>query len=392
MCHLSKKSTFPFTAIAVLSGVLLAFSLVRDLSAMSSNSGWRQSNISGFGTSQNSAISALANLGNQMYAGTWNDNGAQVWRTRDGQTWSQVTPTWSISNIEVQDAESFGTYLYVGTGREGGGEIWRTNGTTWEQVASGGLGDSNNYGFNAFAVFSNALYVATANIPPAIGGTGNGVEIWRSKTGNAGSWVQVNSDGFGAGPTWPDVTMEIYEGHLYVGLSRPVGKSGGIAELWRTDNGTTWTAVFTDGLGSPDNTHASAMAGFKGDFYIGLRNSTTGGEVWRSSDGMNWTAALTGGYVANSRPYGLIVFNDQLYLVFSNVDTGAEVWQTGDGVSWRQISAGGWGDSNNGFADYFDKGAVVFNQALYIGTVNNVDGGEIWQRLHQLYLPLVLKN
>ena len=107
---------------------------------------------------------------------------------------------------------------------------------------------------------------------------------------------------------------------------------------------------------------------------------------------MNWTAALTGGYVANSRPYGLIVFNDQLYLVFSNVDTGAEVWQTGDGVSWRQISAGGWGDSNNGFADYFDKGAVVFNQALYIGTVNNVDGGEIWQRLHQLYLPLVLKN
>ena len=95
---------------------------------------------------------------------------------------------------------------------------------------------------------------------------------------------------------------------------------------------------------------------------------------------MSWTPVFTGGLgnPVNGRPYGLVVFDDRLYLVFSNLDTGAEVWSTEDGATWVRLMEGGWGDSNNGYVDYFDKGAVVLNDGLYSGTMNWAHGGEVW--------------
>lgn len=387
-----KRTVLTILAFAFATGFLLVLWGSGSAADGASPLGWQQSNASGFGNPENNTIGALAVFNNSLYAGTWNNNGMQVWRTNDGHTWNQEYPYWSNSNTEALCAAPFGSYLYVGTGNESGGEIWRTNGTGWWQVASGGLGDANNYGFSAFAVFSNYLYVATANIPPLIGGSGNGVEIWRSSSGDTGSWQQVNADGFGAGPTFTDIVMDVYQGYLYVGVPLIQGNTS-IAQLWRSQNGTTWTPVFTDGLGDAGNTHVSSMAEFKGNFYIGMRNPS-GGQVWRSSDGMNWTPVFTDGLgdPTNSRPYGLIVFNDHLYLVFSRPGIGAEVWQSKDGETWRQVVAGGWGDVNNGFADYFDKAAAVFNQSLYIGTGNNQDGGEIWQQLHWVHLPLTVRG
>lgn len=94
----------------------------------------------------------------------------------------------------------------------------------------------------------------------------------------------------------------------------------------------------------------------------------------------------------NGRPYGLIPFDSHLYVVFSNLVSGAEVWRTADGTSWRQVASGGWGDPNNSFADYGDKGAAVFNNHFYIGTMNQANGGEVWQLTYTIYLPHVLRN
>lgn len=380
----SIMKNFIFLSLALSCGILLALLLLGAARAQGDVQGWRQSNTGGFGDPSNTNASALAVFAGQMYAGTWNENGAQVWRTEDGHTWTQLSPSWSISNTDVADIESFGGYLYFGTANgfgENTGEIWRTDGTTWEQVAADGLGDANNTGFNALATFSDMLIAATTNYS-------TGVEVWSSPSGDLGTWGQVNADGFGAGGTAQDIAMQPYEDYLYLGLSR---LDSGLAELWRTHDGMAWTPVFTDGLGSLTNTNVSAMAGFKGYFYIGLRNLDTGGEVWRSADGLDWTPVFTGGLgtVDNGRPYGLIVFNDQLYLVFSNLVDGAQVWRTGDGVAWEPVLSGGWGDSNNGYADYSNKSAAVFNSSLYIGTINNVDGGEIWQKLHPSFLPLI---
>jgi len=355
--------------------------------------GWMRSNDSGFGDPANYGIGALDEFDGQLYAGTWNSvGGAQLWRTPDGSNWSPITPTWSLSNTEIYDLAPFMGQLYIGMGGGQGGEIWRGDGTAWEQVVAGGFGDDNNYAISAMAEFSGSLYAATANLPPPYG-SGNGVEVWRSDSGDAGSWVQVNEDGFGGGPTWTDFVMDVYQGHLYLGLGRVAG--GGtesLAELWRTD-GLSWTAVFTDGLGDAGNSHVAAMAEFQGELYIGLRNITTGGQVWRSGDGLAWTPVFTDGLgdPARSRPYGLIVHDGRLVVVFSRPG-GAEVWQSSDGQAWQQIAAGGWGNANNMMAGYFDKPLAHFRGDLYIGTLNMVDGGEIWRRLHVVYLPLIARG
>jgi hypothetical protein len=363
------------------------------LPAGTASRGWQQRNSSGFGSAANTGIGALASFGDYLYAGTWNeDNGAELWRMNETYGWSDFTPAWSGDNVEVASTQALGSYLYIGTGNMAGGEIWRTNGATSGQVAAAGLGDANNYSFDCLAVFKNTIYAATGNVPPDIGGSGNGVEIWRSGTGNPGSWSQANDDGFGAGPTWLGVTMDVFEGYLYAGLGRVTAGGGSLAELWRTANGLDWTAVFTDGLGVANNGYVSGMAVFEDDFYLTLRNVVDGAQVWRSGNGLDWTKVADGGFglgASGGRSSGLIPHDGLLYLALSRFSPGAEIWATRDGANWWIVAGGGWDDANNMFAANFDKALAVYQDALYVGTVNSVEGAELWQRLRELFLPIV---
>lgn len=339
-----------------------------------------QVNEDGFGDAANSVVSTLEVLGGQLYAGTWNNSGAQVWRTGEGRNWSQFTPAWPPTKTAVLESQVFGAHLYLGTDDEGGGELWRTDGTTWEQVATGGFGNGNNWGIDVLAVYSDVLYAVAAN-------NDSGPEIWQSATGDTGSWSAFHIPELGGAGASINA-LEVFDGHLYAG-----GSKDGLAQLWRTD-GVTWTRIFSDGL-ALGNTHVSAMAGFNGNLYIGLRNVTMGGEVWRSSDGLHWIRVFAGGLgnPDNGRPYGLIVTGDYLYAVLSNTFSGAEVWRTANGNTWRRTNSGGWGDTGNTFADYNDKAATVFRFDLYIGTIND-NGGEVWRLplARRVYLPMVLKG
>ncbi|MFV2045234.1 MAG: SMP-30/gluconolactonase/LRE family protein, partial [Anaerolineales bacterium] len=347
---------------------------------------WVQANINGFGR-RDQSLPSLEVFGDQIYAGTWNFFGgtAQVWRSPDGRSWSDFSPSWPADNSTVFDMQPFGLQLYVATANDLGGQLWRTDGSAWEQIAGDGYGDSNNFAVNALAVFGNDIYAATSNDV-------TGTEIWRSTTGNAGDWAQVNVDGFGAAGTGRDVALDVFGGKLYVGLSR-----NGVAELWRSSNGTDWNPMFQNGLGNSDNTSVSSMEVFQGEFYIGMRNITSGGQVWRSSNGSDWTLVFSGGLgnSDNGRPYGLIAHGSYLYVVLSNMETGSEVWRSAGGNSWEQVAEGGWGDGKNRTADYFDKGGVIFDGSLYIGASNWANGAQIWRLLtefHQIYLPLVTRE
>lgn len=375
MMYRKSKLLMIFNSMIILFlGVSLAWVWVRAASTPLSTIGWRQVNESGFGSLQD--ISTLDTYKGQMYAGTWALNSmepAQIWRSTDGIAWEQFSPGFTTNTQFIYDSQVFSNYLYIDPASVSGdiAEIWRSDGLNWESVASDGFGDGNNYGVYTLAVFSNTLIAATANDT-------SGVEIWDSPTGNAGSWKQVNSDGFGYGITGRESAMDSYDGHLYFGTNL-----NGIATLLRTDDLISWTPVFTDGLRNPNNTHVSSMAEFLGDFYIGLRNVSDGGEIWRTSNGVDFSPVFTGGYgnVDNQRPYGLVVYENYLYLVFSNLSTGTEVWRTSDGNSWQQVNNDGWGDANNSIADYYDRGATIFNSSLFIGTMNGITGGQIWQLL-----------
>jgi hypothetical protein len=132
----------------------------------------------GFGDFNNCAISSLVAYNDYLYAGVWNPNGVQVWRSEDGTTWSQVMLvddafyTEPISALEVYNEKLYIIVQNFYTGVE----VWRTaNGLDWEQVGFAGFGDQNNittYWDNGTTVFKGRLYTGISNF-------WTGGEIWK---------------------------------------------------------------------------------------------------------------------------------------------------------------------------------------------------------------------
>lgn len=356
--------------------------------------GWRQVNINAFGERTNDSIRSLAAFGEQLYAGTSNygGRGAQLWRKSEGGPWTaMITNGFGYAqNVEIGHLVEFSGNLYASTynwddaiNNTRGGEIWRSSsGLGWTRVVSQGFGDPGVNGeIFRFAVLSNTLYAGTQSFT-----TTRGAQIWQTFDGL--SWTNSITNGFGNAHNLGIDSFEVFNGYLYAGTGNSTG-----GELWRSD-GTSWNSVNTNGFGNVNNTDIASLSEFNGYLYAGTRNPSQGGELWRSSNGLDWTPVFTGGLgnAANGRLYGLIAFDNRLYLVFSNLTTGAEVWQSADGSTWKRIAEPGWGDSDNQFADYFDRGAAVFNNSLYIGTANSANGGEVWQYVgFQVYLPLVMR-
>jgi hypothetical protein len=359
-----------------LSVCALGVSMALKIDAQTVPPNWAQVNPNGFGDTMNVGVYALASFNGQLYAGTANDNGAQLWR-RTGISWSPVMTNGfgSPGTFSIDVLYPFNGQLYAGTAdTANGGEIWRSsNGLGWTRVVTSGLGEPGVNG-EAFtlAVLSDTLYAGTLSYSST-----QGAQIWKTHDGM--DWTRAVTNGFGNHDNNGIYSFEAFNGYLYAGTGNAAA-----AELWR-GNGASWTPANTNGFGNANNKGISALAAFKGNLYAGTRNPTQGGELWRSSNGLSWTAVFTGGLgsAANGRLYGLIVFGDRLFLVFSNLATGAQVWQSADGSTWERLVEAGWGDRNNTYADYFDKAATVFDNGLYIGTANN-DGGEIW-----LYKPLI---
>ena len=354
--------------------------------------GWRQVNINGFGDRWNELLLSLASFGGTLYAGTYNwDLGAQVWRM--GSAWEQVNTNGfgDGDNLGVDHLMEFNGQLYAGTwaNEVDGGEVWRsTNGTSWDRVVSNGFGDPTNAEVMRFAVFGDHLYASTWSYTDT-----HGAEIWRSDSGDSGSWTQVASDGFdGDSSNEGAVSLEVFNDYLYAGTAN--SDTGG--EVWRTQNGTDWSQVNDDGFGDADNWAVSALAAFNDHLYASTRHEWgEGAEVWscQECDGSDWTQVVDDGFGNSDANYtsALEVFRDLLYFVVGNGSTGLEVWRTADGANWQQVGFAGFGDSNN-IGPYWDNAAAVVNDQLYVSSVNYAQGGEIWTQQLIVYVPLVMKN
>ncbi len=347
--------------------------------------GWRQVNINGFGKNDNVAVNALASFNDTLYAGTLNfDTGAEIWRK--GSSWTPVTTAGlgASYNVGIDHLIEFDGNLYAGTWADAthGGEVWRYDGANWTRVVDGGFDDTNNAEVFRFAIFGGTLYASTSNENDA-------GEIWYSSSGDAGGWNNANvpwdADNLGA------LALDVFNGYLYAGTAN--WESGG--EMWRTPDGTTWSQVNTEGFGDDDNDFIASFGAFNGSLYVGTRHANTGGQVWRCStcDGSDWSQVISDGFgnPDNRGVYALTGFNAQLYSVTCNEETGIEVWRTDDGATWEQVGPDGLGDSNND-RPYWDNSTLVFEDNLYVGTQNWANGGEVWQTLRQVYLPLVVQN
>ena len=349
--------------------------------------GWVQSNINGFGDRANSHILSLTPFGGYLYAGTynWSGNGTQLWRKGDGGDWTAVITDGfgSAYNAGIDHLIEFNDYLYAGTWADevNGGEIWRSsNGVNWTRVVRRGFGDPTNGEVFRLAVFSDTLYAATWSYA-----TDHGAEIWRSGTGIAGDWIRVVTNGFGDASN-QIVAMDVFNGYLYAGTynwnSATITSTGGA--VWRTNDGTTWTQVSTNGFGTGNNNAVSALATFNDYLYAStIYYPGAGAQVWRCQvcDGSDWQKVVDNGFGnANTRGMSALqIFNGYLCFIVGNSTTGTEVWRTANGTNWEQMGFAGFGDSNN-YAPYWDNSVAVFNNRLFIGTCNYANGGEVWRK------------
>jgi hypothetical protein len=108
---------------------------------------WQQVNTNGFGDPHTGEVSALGAFNGYLYAGTSNPtDGAQIFRSQDGVTWTSVTqPGFGISHDirppSILDLTVFNERLYATTGRgDDPGQIWRTlNGVNWAPMVIHGF-------------------------------------------------------------------------------------------------------------------------------------------------------------------------------------------------------------------------------------------------------------
>ncbi|MDW8395821.1 MAG: PKD domain-containing protein [Anaerolineae bacterium] len=362
--------------------------------------GWRQVNINGFGDRARS-VSTLASIGDHLYAGTWsNANRAELWRMDANGNWSRIISAGLniSSNIGVNHVITYGGRLYVsffnqnppGQRQGYGAQIWRSaDAITWQQVVSSGFGTPTNGEIFYMTVYSDAIYAVTWSYTDT-----HGAEIWRSATGDVGSWTQVSSNGFGDWCNFGVTVMQPVGGQLYAGTRSYIGgacASG--ADLWRYD-GVSWSPVVTDGFGYSGTYEIGALAEFQGYLYAGVgrfdlsTNQYPGGEVWRchiATTGCDapadWTRVVTNGLnTPNNISVSLLEpAGAYLYAVAYNFQEGLSVWRTQNGTVWEVVAQGGFGDSNN-YSTVWDKGLTVFNGRIYIGTFNPAHGGEVWQK------------
>ncbi|MCS7220079.1 MAG: hypothetical protein RML36_03190 [Anaerolineae bacterium] len=385
--------------IMMVLAVSLSIGFVTTAHTQGATGAWVQVNISGFSDRLNTSASALAPFRGALWAGTYVWTGqipAQLWRSYDGLTWTAVMTNGfgNSNNRGINHLFEFNGTLYASTiNRPNGGEVWRSSdGQTFSRVVSGGFGDPTNAEVFRFIAFDNMIYASTTSYT-----TTHGAEIWRSSSGDSGSWTRVAANGFGDARNISVISFEAFNGYLYGGTWN--GATGG--EVWRTADGITWAQINPDGFGDSHSFVVSSLRAFNGYLYASVGhwatrwdfNSVDGIEIWRCQicDGSDWSRVVDRSFwpARTGEQSSLRVFGGHLYLVVGNAATGMQVWRTTDGNVWEQVGFAGFGDHKN-IRSRWDNAVTIFQDRLFVGTENTVDGGEIWLYLpHVIFLPVI---
>ncbi len=360
---------------------------------------WQQTNSNGFGDQQNIEASALEAFNGYLYAGTHNPtdplqtiDGAQIFRSPDGETWIPVTdPGFGNSHDTAPPAilamTVFKGQLYAGTGRGNAAQIWRTqDGVNWSRVVNAGFGNPDIVDFSALAVYNQALYVGATE-------QDSGVQIWRTLVGdgNLNNWTEEATPAMPVPATASVSGMAVFDDGFGPGLYAAVSYGADTPALvWRSFGGG-WETAVSDGFGDSNTITTGGMAAFAGDLYVGAGNKDSGAQLWRSSDGDNWVQATPAfGDGNDEKVEQVFVHQNQLYIGVTNTGSGIEIWRSSDPTNsslWEQANLDGFGDSKNTTTNGSNATAAFLGQ-IYVGTSNVTDGGELWRMLEDYGVTL----
>jgi len=204
--------------------------------------------------------------------------------------------------------------------------------TTWQSVL-----DIRNYeqgplfettGFRSLTVYKpkggpNYIYAGSMSQDPS---------LWRSATGEPGSWEKVWS----YGDRGSIRAMAVHNRVLYFGVL-PGGEigDGSPSQVWAHDGTESWQ-IIDDGFGDPANAGVWTMASFNDHLYVSVANILRGFEVWKmEGNDRNPPQRVIeggGGWRGNFAAATSYVFKDHIYFgtqILGGINT------SGDGTILR---------------------------------------------------------
>ena len=337
----------------------------------------------GFGNSMNIYAWSMEIFGSDIYVGTLN----------------LLKPSFNLDREWDFDSQ-VGLLPDITTGTE----VFRYDGSQWQQVVDGGLGDRFNIGLRKMIIWHD-----DSNRPVIYGTTCNpiaGLEVWRTYDGE--NWEVV------VGVSAPDPDQGIYGNGFTAGRKNFSGRGMTIfkdpsdqewlylgtlkangGEIWRTANGVNWEKVAdADSIEGPDSAVSQPIAisdmmvyddGGGDALFVGTWG-LGGLSVYKSYNGEDFVKVASGGIIDpdNLGVHKLITFQGRLWLLGENYDTGfpAFVSKLGKTIDsnddWELVATGGFTNPDNRYAwqgQVYDNGS---GERLYIGTTNPEVGAHLY--------------
>jgi hypothetical protein len=242
---------------------------------------WIPVNEPGFGDPGNLGIFSLATAGGQIYAGTLNVQGLQIWAS-DGEgpppyRWRKICDRGAgrgKNNQAVASMTEFNGALYVGTGIQGGGidrvndvgpaaaEVLRVNPDDSVDVLVGDRSSIEGDGEDRESL---------SGLRAGFGHFFNGY-MW-AMTAHDG-WLYVGTYDWSVTLRWAKLerTPERVRALLStVGPEHIIAADGG-ADLWRTADGENWLPVDRRGFGNPYNWGIRNLVSTPIGLFVGTAN------------------------------------------------------------------------------------------------------------------------
>ncbi len=164
-------------------------------------------------------------------------------------------------------------------------------------------------GFRCMSVYRaksdgvNYLYASTFGDSPA---------VWRTATGEPGSWERV----WGSGQTGSIRWLAPHKGLLYIAISNDLVPEPTPGAVWATDGERVWP-VMEGGFGNPNNRAVMSLVSHSGWLYAGTANAVDGYEIWKlegPGEGPPVKVVTAGGPDPRNQSAATpLVFRDALY-------------------------------------------------------------------------------
>lgn len=272
-----------------------------------------------FGVSNNTRVTGMGVYNDKLYAGTYNQNGFQIWEKDGADPWVLVRS--GGGNDEASGFCTLNGNLYFGTFYPNNrAQVWQFDGTTWTRIDEG-LFSSHEHKVNSCSVLDSKLYFSTHN-------NSNGTGIWEYDPSqpSGSKWTQINSPGFGDSSNYQS-NLYVWNNQLYAGIYNY--EDGG--EMWVWD-GADWSMLIETGHGDSANYYFGAdMIDMNGKLYLSVRNLYDGGQIWEY-DGSDFVQQNLNGF-GNISNYAIWLAKysgtpETLFGFTRNNYHGAEVWST----------------------------------------------------------------